>query len=44
VSIDSSNARAHKHAAGAPVIHGHDDTAELAGTTGGEIEVQEYAR
>jgi len=44
VSIDSSNARAHKHAAGAPVIHGHDDVAGPAGTTGGEIELQEFVR
>ena len=43
-SIDSCNARAHKHAAGAPVTNSHGDAAVPAGATGGEIELQGSAR
>lgn len=47
VSIDSSNARAHKHAAGAQPVAATDaqgDAQELGRDTGGKIELQESAR
>lgn len=44
VSIDSSNARAHKHAAGAPIIGPEQDALFPADITGGQIELQESAR